>query len=106
MHPYFHKSTYITEYFSIKFGNYLKTAVSRQKELGRLLYQSNRPNVGIMCRFNRMPQMGCISLLGGVHFAFPRVQMGCNPKTGWGANLGGGVQIFTPVGADISGRRL
>jgi len=57
--------------------------------------------------------MGCISLLGGVHFAFPGVQMGCNPKTGWGAsssgwgaNLGGGVQFFTPVGADISGRRL
>ena len=33
--------------------------------------------------------MGCISLLGGVHFASPGVQMGCNPKTVWGASLSG-----------------
>ena len=36
--------------------------------------------------------MGCISLLGGAHFAFPGVQMGCIPETGWGANYYPGVQ--------------
>lgn len=45
--------------------------------------------------------MGCISLLGGVHFDFLGVQMGCNLKAGWGAsiyewgaNLGGGVHFL------------
>ena len=35
--------------------------------------------------------MGCISLLGGVHFVFPGVQMGCNPEMRWGANHSPGV---------------
>ena len=31
--------------------------------------------LGIMCRFNRMPQMGCISHFGGVHSSPGGVQI-------------------------------
>lgn len=47
--------------------------------------------------------MGCISLLGGVHFAVPGVQMGCNPETGWGASSYGWGAIHNGWGADYAG---